>query len=239
MMGVMENELSAITIDYLNKPSGKKPLSEYCREYDASLFGPIAVELSVEDAASVVSKMRSDTFPKLPVKQLLSSKGSISSLHAPTAVTSKTPPPKASVKVADVRPSPAASKPRVSALTSLLAFGVRAEKSAPASPALSAVNTLSSIQSMDLRRDNDSVKRDTESIVTDDTVHNTKAEPRITEIAPIAPSLPFAPNLKPKRALLPFLSLPPTTELQLHLTRRSNGGLLSAKRCKWDSRVLL
>ncbi|RDW40047.1 vacuolar membrane-associated protein IML1 [Yarrowia lipolytica] len=200
MMGVMENELSAITIDYLNKPSGKKPLSEYCREYDASLFGPIAVELSVEDAASVVSKMRSDTFPKLPVKQLLSSKGSISSLHAPTAVTSKTPPPKASVKVADVRPSPAASKPRVSALTSLLAFGVRAEKSAPASPALSAVNTLSSIQSMDLRRDNDSVKRDTESIVTDDTVHNTNAEPRITEIAPIAPSLPFAPNLKPKKS---------------------------------------
>lgn len=173
MMGVMENELSAITIDYLNKPTGKKPLSEFCREYDASLFGPIAVERTVEDAASVVSKMRSDTFPKLPVKQLLTSKTSISSLHAPTAVTSKTPPPKASVKVAEVKPSPAASKPRVSALTSLLAFGVRAEKSAPASPALSAVNTLSSIQSMDLKRE----LRDNASIVTDDTVHNSKAVP--------------------------------------------------------------
>lgn len=221
MMGVMENELSAITIDYLNKPSGKKPLTEFCREYDASLFGPIAVERSVEDAASVVSKMRSDTFPKLPVKQLLNSKGSISSLHAPTAtaVSSKTPPPKASVKVADVKPSPAASKPRVSALTSLLAFGVRAEKSAPASPALSAVHTLSSIQSMDLRRDGDNVKRDTESIVTDDTLHmhntttTTRPEPRITEIAPTAPTATTtvpATTLKPKKSTASLLSKSPS-----------------------------
>lgn len=171
MMGVMENELSAITIDYLAKPSGKKPLAEFCREYDSSLFGPIAVERTVEDAASVVSKMRSDTFPKLPVKQLMNSKSSMSSLHSLPAA--KASPPKAVSKVdavskvAEVKHSPAPSKPRVSALTSLLAFGVRADRSAPASPALSAVNTLSSIQSLDIK----GLGRDSDSIVTDDTIH--------------------------------------------------------------------
>jgi hypothetical protein len=172
MMGIMENEVNAISVDMLQPPLDK-PLTKFMKDYDANTYlskSAIASQRLIEEAASA-NTPSALLRPRVSATDLTKASGAMQSLRSvsksipATAIISS---PTAEAGSSALRlSSTIKARPKVSGLTSLFSLGKVKGLSSPSSPSLQPsappdkISSLSPLDGGDLRERLDSMSSGT------------------------------------------------------------------------------